>query len=148
MPRVSEFEWRVPRQSRRKHWLTALVVGAGLGTGYLFVQSGREVHNDSLPLTAAVDPQVSRPLQVEVQGPAHHEKSEVASVARPRDPSLAHSEPSAIASAPVRIEIINAPPPQSAAQPDPSSASVSERDRLAAAPNYASLRRELLRHLR
>jgi hypothetical protein len=129
MPRVSEFEWRAPRESRRKLWLTVLLVGAGLGTGYFFVQSGREAHKNSLPLTAALDPQVSRPLQVPAQ-----------------------NEPSAIATVPVvpvQVEIINAPPLESAGQPNfPSPAYRSEPDSMAVAPNYASLRRELLRHLR
>jgi hypothetical protein len=144
MPRVSEFEWSAPRKSRRKHWLTVLLVGAGLGTGYFFVQSGREAYNNSLPLTAAVDPQVSRPLQ----GPAHNEASAIADAARTGEREPAQNEPSAIAAVPVQVEIINAPPPESAAQPNfPSPALRSEHERSAMAPDYASLRREMLRHV-
>jgi hypothetical protein len=142
MPRVSEFEWRAPRKSRRKLWLTVLLVGAGLGTGYFFVQSGGEARP---PLTAAVDPRVSRPLQ----GPAHNEASAIAGAARTGERELAQNEPNAIATVPVQVEIINAPPLESAAQPNfPSPANRSEPDSMAVAPNYASLRRELLRHLR
>ena len=146
MPRVSEFEWRAPRKSKRKLWLTMLLVGAGLGTVYFFVQSGREADKDSLPLTAVVEPQASRTL--EVQGPAHNEASAVADAARTSERELAHNEPSTIASAPVRVEIINAPPPESAAKSNfPSPALRSEHERSATAPDYASLRREMLRHV-
>ena len=146
MPRVSEFEWRTPRKSKRKLWLTVLLVGAGLGTGYFFVQSGREAQRDSLPLTAAVDPQASRPL--EVQGPARNEASAIADAARTSERELAQNEPSAIASAPVRVEVINALRHESADQSSfPSPAAQSEHDSIATAPDYAFLRREMLRHI-
>ena len=146
MPRVSEFEWRAPRKSKRKLWLTMLLVGAGLGTGYFFVQSGREADKDSLPLTAVVEPQASRTL--EVQGPGHNEASAIADAVRTRERQLAHNETSTIASAPVRVEIINAPPQESAAKSNfPSTALRSEHERSATAPDYASLRREMLRHV-
>ena len=117
-----------------------LLVGAGLGTGYFFVQSGREADKDSQPLTAVVEPQASRTL--EVQGPAHNEASAIADAARTSERELAHNEP------PVRVEIINAPPPESAAKSNfPSPALRSEHERSATAPDYASLRREMLRHV-
>src|SRR3954466_305560 len=100
MPRVSEFEWRAPRKSKGKLWLTMLLVGAGVETGYFFVQSGREADKDSLPLTAVVEPQASPTL--EVQGSAHNEASAIADAARTSERELAHIEPSTVASAPVR----------------------------------------------
>ena len=123
-----------------------LVVGAGLGTGYFFVQSGREADKDSLPLTAVVEPQASPTL--EVQGPARNEASAIADAARTSERELAHNEPSTVAIAPVRVEIINAPPQESAAKSNfPSPALRSEHERSATAPDYASLRREMLRHV-
>lgn len=117
-----------------------LLVGAGLGTGYFFVQSGREADKDSQPLTAVVEPQASRTL--EVQGPAHNEASAIADAARTSERELAHNEP------PVRVEIINAPPPESAAKSNFASPALrSEHERSATAPDYASLRREMLRHV-
>jgi hypothetical protein len=134
MHRASEFEWRGYRTPRRRLWPVVLV-GTGLMIAYFFVHPDREAAPPSDIATAAQDL-------------AHNEPSAIASAAPTSQPELAQNEASAIAGAPLRMEVINAPPKESSAQSAvPSSSPSGVDDRTAMAPNYASLRHELLRHL-
>ena len=116
MPRVSEFEWRAPRKPRRKPWTSLVLIGAGLATGYFFVLSGRQAAN-------VKSPPVGLQERMALSGATES----------------AHNEMSAIASAPVRLEVINARPQENPAQPNlPAPSLRTEDDRMGAAPSYTT----------
>ena len=148
MPRVSEFQWRAKHRPRRSLWVLPLaLLGAGVGTGYLFIQSGHEPQNvPSMP--AVVEQGSELPLAIHHQ--VHNEMSAIASATTgAAEPELVENETSAIASAPLQVEVINPRPQEKAAPPDvPIRSLRTEHDGTSAAPNYAVLRRDLLRHLR
>ena len=126
MTRASDFEWRVYGKPKRRFW--PLVLGlAALTAVHLLVPWDR---NGTGPDFKAG----------ETQEPARNETSAIANAAPPLEPTFAVNEPSSIARAAPSAEIINEPPKVEAP-------ARSFAPRTEAAPNYATLRRELLGHL-
>jgi hypothetical protein len=122
MARASEFEWHGYRAPKRRLWPVLLIV-AGL-IAYSFLYPDRDSTEPNF--TGAE--------------PTHNETSAIANAAPSTEPELAESEPSAIATVPARVEIINTPPAERA----PTNGSTSGTQ---TAPDYLALRRELLGNL-
>lgn len=133
MPRGSEFAWS--GAPRRRLWPLGLI-GLGLAACYLFISPSGE------PATV-MDP--GTPSALADRKETHNEPSDLASAAPYGQPELAQNEASAIASARAGIEVINAPPTDTSQRAIP--APRIEHQESSASPDYAALRREMLRHL-
>jgi hypothetical protein len=120
----TEFQWSGRTRGRGKFWATLLLVCAGLATGFFFVRSGRQPANETPPLVISGD---EKPVRLF---------------------NAAHDEPSAIATAPPPVQVINSQAQERAIGPDQSPSPPRSEDESPAAPSYTALRRELERGIR
>jgi hypothetical protein len=131
MARLSDLPWKPPAKRYSKRWLWIALFGTVFVLGHFFNRADDGDQLAGYRSNAA---------------PPENETSAIADAA-PRSETLAHNEPSAIASS-----LLSTQASTTKYETDSGKAQIaspnSEDERRSAASNYTVLRRELLRHLR
>lgn len=141
MARLSELPRRAPPKRQWKPWLWPLLL---LGTGFVLGHYFHHENDEKEGVPSALVDSGMKESSLGPSSPTQNDNSAIASARFFTDSELAHSEPSAIATSSAPLYAINL---GQRSPPTPSQSLKTDSARPAAAPNYAALRRELLRHL-